>query len=173
MSGTPVVSPTLPLQSVRRVRAVRLTLTLKPNFPCIDEFPILMFSTTMGSLLLEHGLCYQALIGCASTIFVAIRHYEHYFHLVYVVVQFYPWFKFYFLLFQTHYHTSYPYTITKESKIEPRRKIEPQHVRKQGIVFFARSDWLLKLAICSAIHLRATPNVSYVRNGFPVCCRNY
>ena len=22
-----------------------------------------------------------------------------------VVVQFYPWFKFYFLLFQTHYHT--------------------------------------------------------------------
>ena len=106
------------------------------------------------------------MIGCASTIFVAIRHYEHYFHLVYVVVQFYPWFKFYFLLFQTHYHTSYPYTITKESKIEPRRKIEPQHVRKQGIVFFARSDWLLKLAICSAIHLRATPNVSYVRNGF-------
>ena len=24
---------------------------------------------------------------------------------VYVVVQFYPWFKFYFSLFQTHYHT--------------------------------------------------------------------
>ena len=24
---------------------------------------------------------------------------------IYVVVQFYPWFKFYFLLFQTHYHT--------------------------------------------------------------------
>ena len=24
---------------------------------------------------------------------------------VYVVVQFYTWFKFYFLLFQTHYHT--------------------------------------------------------------------
>ena len=28
---------------------------------------------------------------------------------VYVVVQFYPWFKFYFPLFQTHYHTlQYP-----------------------------------------------------------------
>ena len=35
---------------------------------------------------------------------------------VYVVVQFYPWFKFYFLLFQTHYHTL-PYSKTKENKI--------------------------------------------------------
>ena len=33
---------------------------------------------------------------------------------IYVVVQFYPWFKFYFLLFQTHYHTlPYPKTIKK------------------------------------------------------------
>ena len=30
---------------------------------------------------------------------------------IYVVVQFYPWFKFYFPLFQTHYHTlQYPET---------------------------------------------------------------
>ena len=35
---------------------------------------------------------------------------------VYVVVQFYPWFKFYFLLFETHYHTL-PYPKTKENKI--------------------------------------------------------
>ena len=35
---------------------------------------------------------------------------------VYVVVQFYPWFKFYFLLFQTHYHTL-PYPKTKGNKI--------------------------------------------------------
>ena len=35
---------------------------------------------------------------------------------VYVVVQFYLWFKFYFLLFQTHYHTL-PYPKTKENKI--------------------------------------------------------
>ena len=35
---------------------------------------------------------------------------------VYVVVQFYPWFKFYFPLFQTHYHTL-PYPETKENKI--------------------------------------------------------
>ena len=34
----------------------------------------------------------------------------------YVVVQFYPWIKFYFSLFQTHYHTlSYPNT--KRNKI--------------------------------------------------------
>ena len=35
---------------------------------------------------------------------------------VYVVVQFYPGFKFYFPLFQTHYHTL-PYPKTKENKI--------------------------------------------------------
>ena len=35
---------------------------------------------------------------------------------VYVVVQFYPWFKFYFSLFQTHYHTL-PYPKTKGNKI--------------------------------------------------------
>ena len=37
-------------------------------------------------------------------------------HTVYVVVQFYPWFKFYFPLFQTHYHTL-PQPKTKENKI--------------------------------------------------------
>ena len=34
---------------------------------------------------------------------------------VYVVVQFHPWFKFYFPLFQTHYHTL-QYPKTKENK---------------------------------------------------------
>ena len=34
---------------------------------------------------------------------------------VYVVVQFYPWFKFYFPLFQNRYHTL-PYPKTKENK---------------------------------------------------------
>ena len=33
----------------------------------------------------------------------------------YVVVQFYPWFNFFFLLFLTHYHTL-PYPKTKENK---------------------------------------------------------
>ena len=33
-----------------------------------------------------------------------------------VVIQFYPWFKFYFLLLQTHYHIL-PYPKTKEKKI--------------------------------------------------------
>ena len=36
------------------------------------------------------------------------------------------------------------------------------------MVFFARSDWLLKLELSSAIQTR----VSYEQNGFPVCCRN-
>ena len=36
-------------------------------------------------------------------------------HYVYVVVQFYPWFNFYFPLFQTHYHIL-PCPKTKENK---------------------------------------------------------
>ena len=43
-----------------------------------------------------------------------------------VVVQFYPWFKFYFLLFQNHYHT---FTISlnkKKLKISTKNEIEPQ-----------------------------------------------
>ena len=36
--------------------------------------------------------------------------------IAYVVVQFYPWFEFYILLSQTHYHTL-PYPKTKENKI--------------------------------------------------------
>ena len=35
---------------------------------------------------------------------------------VYVVVQVFPWFEFYFPLFKTHYHTL-PYHKTKENKI--------------------------------------------------------
>ena len=44
-----------------------------------------------------------------SRVFVYLKH-------VYVVVQFYPWLKSYFLLLQTHYHTL-PYPKTKENKI--------------------------------------------------------
>ena len=40
----------------------------------------------------------------------------------YVVVQFYPWFKFYFPLFQTHYHTL-PYQKEREIKFKPRIKL--------------------------------------------------
>ena len=47
---------------------------------------------------------------------------------VYVVVQFYPWFKFYFPLFKTHHHTLH-YPKTKEYKIWTQDKIEPQHIK--------------------------------------------
>ena len=43
-----------------------------------------------------------------------------------VVVQFYPWFKFYFLLFQTHYHVIIIHSHTqkqKKIKFEPRIKL--------------------------------------------------
>ena len=48
------------------------------------------------------------------------------FCVVYVVVQFYPWFKFSFLLFQTHHHViiiHYHTQKQKESKFEPRIKL--------------------------------------------------
>ena len=50
-------------------------------------------------------------VGRISLLLIAQSH-----STVYVVVQFYPWFKFYFLLFQTRYHTL-PYPKTKENKI--------------------------------------------------------
>ena len=44
---------------------------------------------------------------------------------------------------------------------------------KQWIVFFACSDWLLKLGICSAIHLQAKPNSCKLPEKWnPVCCHN-
>ena len=41
---------------------------------------------------------------------------------IFVVVQFCPWFKFSFLLFQTHYHTSY--LKTKKNKCKSRTKLD-------------------------------------------------
>ena len=49
---------------------------------------------------------------------------------VYVVAQFYLWFKFYFPLFQTNYHTL-PYSKTKKNKILTKDKSEPQHVSQE------------------------------------------
>ena len=42
---------------------------------------------------------------------------------VYVVVQFYPWLKFSFLLFQTHYHVIIIHYHTQKQK---KRKFEPR-----------------------------------------------
>ena len=47
---------------------------------------------------------------------------------IYFVVQFYSWFKFFFPLFQTYYHTL-PYPKTKENKISTKDKIEPQLIQ--------------------------------------------
>ena len=49
-------------------------------------------------------LCPQQLLVYITV--VSSKKYIFSFHpLVYVVVQFYPWFNFYFYLFYTHYHT--------------------------------------------------------------------
>ena len=53
-----------------------------------------------------------------------------------IVVQFYPWFKFYFPLFQPLYHTL-PYSRIKENKIQNKDKIEAQNIQGNN------TDWLL------------------------------
>ena len=51
----------------------------------------------------------------------------------YVVFQFYPWFKFNFPFFQTHYHTlSYP----KKNNIYTKDKIEPQQLQHPRYLTF-------------------------------------
>ena len=54
-------------------------------------------------------------------ILVGLYH-TFYFFSIYVVVQFYPWHKYYFPLFQTHHHTlPYPRTIKiRKIKLKPR-----------------------------------------------------
>ena len=70
----------------------------------------------------------QKYLGHTKNSFESVPHYKDKEHSeICVAVQFYPWFKFYFLLFQTHYHTL-PYPKTKENKIQTKDKIEPQHV---------------------------------------------
>ena len=50
------------------------------------------------------------------------------------MVQFYPWFKFYSILFQTYYHTlSYPKT--KENKIQTKDKIVAQNIYNKKVEF--------------------------------------
>ena len=51
-----------------------------------------------------------------------------------IVVQFYPWFKFYFPLFQPLYHTL-PYPRIKENKIQNKDKIEAQNIQGN------KTDW--------------------------------
>jgi len=50
---------------------------------------------------------------------------------IYVVVQFYTWFNFYFPLFLTHYHTL-PYIKTKENNIVPRIKLNHNIYTKEA-----------------------------------------
>ena len=57
-----------------------------------------------------------------------------------VVVQFYPWFKFFFLLFQTHYH-QITITKTKEKKFEPRIKLNHNiSIGCDSVLFLSNAD---------------------------------
>ena len=69
---------------------------------------------------------------------------------IYVVVQFYPWFIFYFSLFQTHYHTL-PYPKTKENKNLTKDKIEPQHIHVLSCVL-----WYIRTCIIAACFMQGS-----------------
>ena len=59
----------------------------------------------------------QKYLGHIKNSFESVLHYKDKEHSeICVAVQFHPWFKFYFLLFQTHDHTQ-PYPKTKENVI--------------------------------------------------------
>ena len=67
---------------------------------------------------------------------------------VYVVVQFYPWFKFSFFSnsLSCYYHTL-PYPKTKEKKIWTKDKIEPQHIhliKKRRLTVLSRKVYFVK-----------------------------
>ena len=65
------------------------------------------------------SICLMSFKSCKSNLPVAYN--------IYVFVQFYPWFKFYSPLFQTHHHTL-PYPKTKEIKFKPRIKLNHNSV---------------------------------------------
>ena len=65
--------------------------------------------------------------------------------IIYVVVQFYPWFNFYFLLFQTHYQTL-PYPPKKKLKIKPRIKLNHNiYIVGDHILYFCRKQQIQNL----------------------------
>ena len=70
---------------------------------------------------------------------------------VYVVVQFYPWFKFSFLLFQTHYHVIIIHYHTQKQK---KRKFEPRIKLNHNIYETPIGD-----VYWAAIHLRFAPQI--------------
>ena len=70
-----------------------------------------------------------------------------------VVVQFYPWFKFYFPLFlgMVMYDNEFK---TKENKIGTKGKIEPQHIFSQVLTYSVFSgDSFLKVLVAHRLTL--------------------
>ena len=61
----------------------------------------------------------------------------------YIVVQFYPWFKFLFPLFQIHYHTlQYPKTKKKQKKnFEPRIKLNHNRYFSEKLLSGHYCEW--------------------------------
>ena len=95
-----------------------------------------------------------------------------------VVVQFYPWFKLYFLLFQTRYHTL-PYTITKENKIQTKDKLSHKkyvhgyrYHKSLHIIPFYRLTQLLQLKVPSVKPSCAFYNHCEGSQGCCCCWRN-
>ena len=70
---------------------------------------------------------------------------------IYVVVQFYPWFKFYFPLFQTHYQ-HYHTQKQREIKLKPRIKLN-HNIYINGSSYYMGALWFLTFRFWSSIKM--------------------
>ena len=93
------------------------------------------------------------------------------------MVQFYPWFNFYFPLFQTRYHTL-PYTITKENKIQTKDKLNHNKytdtciINHYTVIPLYRSTQLLQLKVPSVKPSCAFYKLCEGSQGCCCCWRN-
>ena len=68
---------------------------------------------------------------------------------IFVVVQFCPWFEFYFLLFQTHKYLTLSYLKTKKNKIETKLRTKLDH----NIFFIKYIFYIHRYFICISIQI--------------------
>ena len=100
------------LHCQRRLIIIKSTLCVRYYVYVMSMLLLLCLRYLISKLLLLHTAIQLKLWFPGRFSLILVLNICH----VYVVVQFFPWFKFYFPLFKTHYHTL-PYPKTKENKI--------------------------------------------------------
>ena len=93
----------------------------KYNVLSTEDFFDVVLYYTMVHLHSSDNIAYIIMVDYNSTVIITEILKCGYYRYRYVVVQFYPWFKFSFLLFQTlycnHYYHTLPYPKTNKHKV--------------------------------------------------------